>query len=155
MKRVIVMIIICLFLIGCDNNVKNKQNISIDNDSNNKVSQVTIYLFHWNQCIHCQEEKEWLEQMDNKYDYLNVNYYEVTEFEDFVSQIRSKLGIEDDYVPLTVIGDQYFVGFSGSTKTKINKLIDSYKGKEYCDIINYIENNKDVDECHKINEQFN
>lgn len=152
MKKFVIILVISLFIVGCESNTTKEE-------KNNKITKgdnlVTIYLFHWTQCSHCKEEKEWLETMEKEYDYLDVKYYEVTEYDELVTNVRDKLGIEDDYVPLTVIGDQYFVGFSGSTKTKINKLIEKYKGSKYCDVINYIQQDKDITECHQINEQFN
>ena len=89
--------------------------------------------------------------MEKRNDYIKVNYYEVTEYEDLVEQVRTELGVMGDGVPLTVIGSEYILGFGDSMKARIMNLIDKYKGKDYCDIVSLVEKNEDTTSCYTQN----
>ncbi|MBR3524174.1 MAG: hypothetical protein IKN87_05815 [Bacilli bacterium] len=153
MKRYVIVLLLLLFVVvGCNNNTK-KEN----NNNNNKhtptptpaeESFVVINLFHWSECSHCQEEIEWLKEVEKRNDKIKVNYYEVTEYEDLVDQVRTELGIMGEGVPLTVIGSDYILGFSDSMKARIMNLVDKYQEKDYCDIVPLIENSEDTTNCY-------
>lgn len=92
--------------------------------------KINLYLFHGQDCPHCAEEKVWLEEIKDKYKKeLNVYYYEVwynAENATLMDQVISELDIKKNAVPLTVIGEKYYVGFSKSTASSIENVIISY-----------------------------
>jgi glutaredoxin len=103
---------------------------------------VTLHLFYGEGCPHCAKEKEFLEEFSIKFPEIEIKQYEV-----YKNQNNSKLmyetslllGAEVGGVPLTVIGDEYLVGFSeGVTDKRIEDLavIFSSSRKEYKDLVN-------------------
>lgn len=149
MKKSLVLILMILLLVGCSVKVDKKGN-------NNKEepitpveteSKVTINLFHWNSCSHCQEEKEWLKGLKEKNKDIFINYYEITEESNLFKSVREALSIPDESVPLTIIGTDYVLGYSGATKTKIMNLIDKYKKLDYCDLVETVKNGEDTSTC--------
>ena len=105
------------------------------------AEEVNVYLFHSMDCSHCKAEKKWLLELEKEYDYLNVYEYEVTrnkENSDLHEKVKGKFGSTNPYVPFTVIGEDYFVGFSDDTKQLIYDTIMEYKetDTEYRDIVN-------------------
>jgi len=95
-----------------------------------KENKINLYLFHGAECPHCEEEREWLLQIEKDYkDYLEVYYFEVWHDNDnaiIMDKVKSEFGIIKSGVPLTVIGDDYFIGFSDATGSKIENKIKEY-----------------------------
>ena len=93
-------------------------------------NKINLYLFHGSTCPHCAEEKVWLEDMKDKYkNEVNFYYYEVWENANnanLMNQVISKLNIKSSGVPLTVIGEKYYVGYSKSTASSIENVIKNY-----------------------------
>jgi len=131
-------------LVGCGK-VKTEEPIVEPKEPDNVV---VINLFHWNQCSHCKEEITWLKELEKRRDDIKINYYEVTEYTDLVTAVREELYVMGEGVPLTVIGTDYILGFGDSTKARMTNLIDKYSGKDYCDIVSLVKDNKDTEECY-------
>ena len=94
-------------------------------------NNVNLYLFWGNGCPHCAHAEEVLEPFikDNKY--VTYNTYEVyysTENQKKMQDIGEKLNIDASGVPLIIVGDKPYVGFSDTTGTEIKKRL------EYCSI---------------------
>ena len=113
---------------------------------NVEAKNVDVYLFHSDSCPHCAKEREYLEKI-KKSEGLNIHYYEVSESADITDKVRKRLGIDNGYVPLTIVGSDYIIGYSDNTKKEINELIDSYRNTDYCSVVKTILNDGDVDEC--------
>lgn len=111
-----------------------------------EAKNVDVYLFHSDSCPHCAKEREYLEKI-KKSEGLNIHYYEVSESADITDKVRKRLGIDNGYVPLTIVGSDYIIGYSDNTKKEINELIDSYRNTDYCSVVKTILNDGDVDEC--------
>ena len=100
--------------------------------------KVSLYLFHGQECPHCEEEREWLSKIKDKYqDNLNIYYFEVwhsNENAQIMEKVKKELNADVKGVPFTIIGDKYYVGFSspiGDTiENKIKEYIDSEKTNE-------------------------
>ena len=92
--------------------------------------KINLYLFHGKECPHCREEKEWLKGIEKKYkDYLNVEMSEVwhdDENADVMKKVRDELSVKSEGVPLTVIGDEHFVGFSEAISSRMENSIKKY-----------------------------
>ena len=106
---------------------KAKDIIKVENYDENKVS---LYLFHGAECPHCEEERNWLKTITEEYkDYLNVYYFEVWHDEDnakLMEQIKKEFDIKNSGVPLTIIGDKYYLGFSNPIGSTIENAIIEY-----------------------------
>ena len=111
------------------------------------AKDVNLYLFHSSTCPHCKEERAYLKKLKKKYDYLKVKEYEVHDSALVTEKVRDSLGIKESYVPITVIGSDYIIGFSSATKDDIESLIKEYNDTDYCDAVNYIIKDKDYKKC--------
>lgn len=127
---------------------------------NIKAQEVNLYLFHSSDCLHCKAEREWLEEIKNDYDYLEIHEYEVLhnkDNNDFLDKVKLKFNTNTPYVPFTVVGDKYFVGFSDDTKAGVLKIIERYSEQDHRDVVNEIINNIDgevVKNGDKIDDTF-
>ncbi len=177
MKKFYFIIITLLLLVGCNNkentnsnstsnenkrsNVSNiTSNIDSNNnsDSNDNVSydeskvgknNVTLYLFYLSTCPHCHAEIEWLNTIENKYSYLKIVKYEVSTDNTLYEKVVEKMNINDYHVPLTIIGNDYLIGYSESKNDTIINLIKKHSTSEECDVVKNIEDGKDIEKCMK------
>ncbi|NGX55904.1 MAG: hypothetical protein K1060chlam5_00138 [Candidatus Anoxychlamydiales bacterium] len=118
--------------------------------SNEKVN---IYLFSSKECPHCKKEKVFLEKLQKKYSYINVQNFDIylkKENQILYKKVAQKFNIKNPRVPLTVVGDRYFAGFLSEETTGKNienailyayenqsiDLIESIKKKEEVDLKN-------------------
>lgn len=155
MKKFFFIFLMIIILTGCQekkNDVKKDTNES-KTVENTKIGEydLAINLFYWSQCSHCHEEMEWLKQIDEKYSNLTVNYYEVTEYTELDKKVREYFEIETESVPLTIIGNDYFIGYSSASNAKFMTSIENYTSFDSCNIVKKIENNEDVSSCYDIN----
>lgn len=91
--------------------------------------KVVLYLFHGEECPHCNSERKWLKTIENKYDNLEIVYYEVWHSDEnslYLQEVFNKLEVTKNSIPFTVIGEKYFIGFSDSVKIKIEDTIKYY-----------------------------
>ena len=99
-------------------------------DVEEEENKINLYLFHGSTCPHCAEEKVWLEDIKDKYSgKLNVYYYEVWNDANnakLMNQVIELFSINKDGVPLTIIGEKYYVGFSKATGSSIENVIKNY-----------------------------
>lgn len=128
-------------------------------DDNN----INIYLFYGDGCPHCAEEKKFLNSIESKYDNINFIYYEVWKDSDnriFLEQVKKQLGISQNGVPVTVIGESVIVGYSDAIGSKIERAIKFYTENEYEDVVSsikegtYIREVGDIDEFSRQEEEF-
>lgn len=100
-------------------------------------NKVNLYLFHGEGCPHCAEEREWLKEIEVKYqDNLNVYYFEVWDNDNnarLMEQVKKEFDISRSGVPLTIIGDKYYLGFSSATSPSIEKKIEEFIGSKDSD----------------------
>lgn len=108
---------------------------------------VIIYFFHGDGCPHCAEEEKFLDKMEDKYSNVEVKEYEV--WYDFtnqrlMNQVADEFGTKTTGVPFTVIGEDYFKGFSSSTEVDIENSIKDNSKKEHIDVVPLVEDGKSV-----------
>ena len=110
-----------------DNYVDKVANITGSKVNKNKVN---LYLFHGRECPHCAEEKQWLKEIKKDYkDYLNVYEFEVWHDENnakTLEVVKETFKTDARGVPFTVIGDNYYVGYSEATGSMIETKIKEY-----------------------------
>lgn len=107
---------------------------------NVKAKNIQIYLFHGDGCPHCREEIEYLNELKKSDPSIEMTLYETwyhPENQILKEQVQETLGSTTTGVPLTVIGERYFSGFSENTKTDITRAITYYREnqQEYKDVV--------------------
>lgn len=113
---------------------------------NANALDVNIYLFHSQDCTHCKAERQWLEEIKSDYDNINIYEYEVTRDKDnasLESKVKKQFNTTTPYVPFTVVGEKYFIGFSDNTKEGIIKMINKYSSEECRDVVDEVINGVD------------
>jgi thiol-disulfide isomerase/thioredoxin len=84
-------------------------------------------LFFWGDgCPHCATGKVFLEELQNRHPLLVIEQYEVwyvPENREILQQVADELGFDPQYVPVTVVGDQYWVGFSEIMAEEIEQAV--------------------------------
>lgn len=102
--------------------------------------QVNIYIFHNYNCPHCHKALEYFNNLTKQdtaiklYDYellYNENAYNRVLYNDICDLMTIKVRS----VPLIIIGNDYYIGFSDSKKDTLLKAIDYYKQNDYQDIV--------------------
>ncbi len=75
---------------------------------------VVVYFFRAEGCPHCADEAPFLDEMAEKYDEVEIRDYEITSSKEnalLLVEVAEKLNFQPSGVPVTVIGDEYFVGW--------------------------------------------
>lgn len=97
-----------------------------------------LIIFYSQYCPHCEKEQGFLTELTQKYPNLKIKKFQVDNNKDnqkLFQQTAKQLGIEQLGVPLTVIGNQYFLGYENDTTTgqaielAIQKAFSSTKPK--------------------------
>lgn len=116
---------------------------------------ITVYLFYGDGCPHCAAEKEFLDIADDKYDNIELVYYEVwkdPENRRLLEEVRRQMEISRSGVPITIIGETSIVGYSESVDGRIERAIEFYTENEYVDVVQaikdgtYVRSDDEVDE---------
>lgn len=133
MKKIWVLILSILFIIPLNVFALNKDyedvtaNIVREKIEENKVN---IYLFYSYTCPHCHDEIDYFKILEDKYkDKINIYKYEVVKNKDNLAMMNASKNLFDvtsTGVPFTVIGKEYILGFSDSTKDEFTYIIDNY-----------------------------
>ena len=114
--------------------------LGISKDYVDKVSSITgskitnkkinFYLFYGRECPHCEQERTWLKKIEKDYkDYVNVYMYEVWHNSDnaeLMNKVMEEFNVTEKGVPLTIIGDSYFVGYSDASASRMEAKINAY-----------------------------
>lgn len=118
---------------------------------------VNVYLFHSSSCSHCKSEIKFWNSIVKKYDNVKVYKYEIHDDNnnDFMKKVASEYKISSNSVPLTVIGDKSFIGYSeDSSKSIFLKTITYYSKYGYKDRVAGIVGNKSIPSYKKKNTQI-
>lgn len=102
------------------------------------AKEVNLYLFHGDGCPHCAKEREYLKEIEKEYDDVNIHLYEVwydTDNQELMEKVKKELNSSTNYVPLTIIGDKYTVGFNDNAKLMIKNNIEKCLKEECEDVV--------------------
>lgn len=97
---------------------------------------VNIYLFHSDTCPHCNAEIELLNELQDKYDNINIYKYEISDSNNYrlFTEVANLMETEITGVPFTVIGDKVYKGFSlENSKSRFINTIEYYSKYSYYD----------------------
>lgn len=113
-----------------------------------KAEEIKLYLFHQSTCPHCKEEREFLESIKDNYKDLNIVGYEVDTNRmnyNFYLKVMDKTNINSNSVPVTIIGNYYYIGFTKDIGNEIENTIKKYinDSGNYVDIVSKIKNAED------------
>ncbi len=100
---------------------------------------VTVTLFHGEECPHCQAERSFLSELKKEMPELNVVEYEVWHNEKnrkLFLDTAERLGIKSLAVPLTIVGDEYMIGFDKPENSgeEIKRMIANLSGESPAEI---------------------
>ena len=133
MKKIWVLIISIIFLIPLNVFALNKDyedvtaNIVGEKVEENKIN---IYLFYSYTCPHCHYEIEYFKELEEKYkDKINIYKYEVMKNKDNLTMMNASkklFEVTSTGVPFTIIGKEYILGFSESTKDEFKYILNNY-----------------------------
>ncbi len=91
-----------------------------------QTNTVNIYFFWGEGCPHCSKAKPFLEEIDRSSDAVSLYDYEVYHNkanQKLLQDTVKKLGVNSSGVPLIVIGDEPFVGYSSASEDPIKNRI--------------------------------
>jgi glutaredoxin len=92
---------------------------------------VELVLFWGVGCPHCADEKEWLATAVAEYPQLQVTEYEVWYDEAnrrLLMRTAQEMGFEPSGVPVTVIGDRHWIGWSDGVRSEIEAILAAGAG---------------------------
>lgn len=113
------------------------------------AKEVNLYLFHGDGCPHCAKEREYLKEIEKEYDDVNIHLYEVwydTDNQELMAKVKKELNSSTNYVPLTIIGDKYTVGFNDNTKLMIKNNIEKCLKEDCEDVVGNVLADKTANE---------
>jgi MFS family permease/glutaredoxin len=91
-----------------------------DSDKALNDKEVNVYFFWGNGCPHCEEEKKFLNKMEDKYPQLKVHQFEVwgsSQNRNLMFEFGEKLNVNVRGVPFTVIGEHHIIGWLDEKNT--------------------------------------
>jgi len=90
------------------------------------TSDLPIYFFWGNGCPHCAEEEPFLKKLirDNRHTKLyDYEVWYVPENQTLMKQMATAMGFEPRGVPVTIVGDRYWVGFTAQIGAEIEAQV--------------------------------
>ncbi|HPH97625.1 MAG TPA: hypothetical protein PKW33_08245 [Anaerolineaceae bacterium] len=98
--------------------------------------KIVVVLFWGDGCPHCAEEKPWLAELAQKNPLIEIKEYEVWYNEDnqkLLEEAAKKYDFEPSGVPVTLIGDQHWIGFrKGDVSGQMEEAIQACALKGGC-----------------------
>lgn len=87
-----------------------------------------LVFFYSTTCPHCREQEKFLDILEKKYSNIEIKRYEFSKNIDLIQDFYLKYNVpaqEQGFIPVTFIGDIYFVGFDKSIGEKIEEYIQN------------------------------
>jgi glutaredoxin len=125
---IFLLLIIPINVMAVSSNYQDKiANITQSKTEKNKIN---LYFFRGEGCPHCAQEEKWLEVIKKKYSkYLNVYDFEVWYNKtnaNYLNKVQNVFHYKVTGVPFTVIGNNYYVGYSETSASKMENQIKEY-----------------------------
>ena len=134
-RKYLIIVLLLVFLFPINTYAISKNYVDkVSSITNTEVedNKINFYLFYGQECPHCEAERKWLKNIKEDYkDYMNVYEFEVWHNEDnakLMELVLKEFKSNSKGVPLTVIGDTYYNGFSEAAESRIESKIQEYVG---------------------------
>jgi len=102
--------------------------------ASNAPKPVNLYMFWGDGCPHCKHADETFQPYVEKHSNVKYHKFEIYKSKDNQQKMRAvgdKLDIEASGVPLIVVGDKVYLGFSPATSKEVEKRLE-YCSKKSC-----------------------
>jgi len=99
-------------------------------------TKVEINFFYGKTCPYCAKERNFLEELGGKYPEIKVNKILFSENIDLIKKFYQDYKVpvrEQGYVPITFIGERYFLGFNEKIGADIENCISGLISQEPCE----------------------
>lgn len=99
---------------------------SVAAQSDSEDPEVVIVLFWSQNCSHCAKEKPVLEGLAQQYPQVKLGMYEVSQDSsnlEYLYAMGAAMDFEVSGVPVTIIGDQVWVGYNESISAEIEEAV--------------------------------
>lgn len=137
MKKIIKLFLFCLILLFPFFVSAKEETSKIKTEYKDEIIELTnvkadgkihFYLFYSDTCPHCHSERDFItKELKDIYKDTVVFYeYEVSKHSDLFEKVSKFYGHNGRSIPLTIIGDKYYVGFGDSFKSIFINKLDSY-----------------------------
>jgi thiol-disulfide isomerase/thioredoxin len=104
--------------------------LSVPTKSQALSNKVNLYLFYRYDCPHCEALQDALKDIVKEYPELKIYKYETAKSSknrELMSTAEKALNLTTPYVPFTIIGDKYFIGYSETpSRAEIEYAIKLY-----------------------------
>jgi len=125
-KKYIVFIVLSLVLSLSLVRIFQAEDIIRDIDS----SQINLYFFYGEGCPHCAKEEIFLDNLEAKYEQIDIHRYETwynPENASLLDKVKNDLGLGSG-VPVLIVGEEAIVGYSSYeiTGKRIEDLVSNY-----------------------------
>jgi glutaredoxin len=90
---------------------------------------VAVTIFWREGCPHCEEEIPFLQELAVEFPQVTINGFEVGSHNgnrEYFFALGDAMGFDTSGVPVTVIGDQYWIGYDEATGEAIRNTVESY-----------------------------
>jgi len=113
MKKLIYSLLFFVLIFSLFSFSASAQNVS-------ESEEINVYFFWAEGCPHCEAEKAFLTELQQKYGNLDIHYLEVTKNRDnaaLLAKAGKELDADVSGVPFTVVGEQHFTGWLNKETT--------------------------------------
>jgi thiol-disulfide isomerase/thioredoxin len=103
-----------------------KASSAVDIQKNEKPFEIIVHFFWGDGCPHCEDEKDFLNEMKKKYPGLKIIDYEAWYDKEnalILSRMAKAYNVKASGVPVTFIGENVFIGFSRHTMREIEAAV--------------------------------
>lgn len=129
MKKFFSLLCLILFLLS-------PMQIKAKTTNETALNLVNIYFFHSKSCSHCRSEQKLLASLEKKYPNIQIYRFEIHEKKNnqLLTDIQNIYQIKNNGVPLTIIGDTYYMGYiPEKSSSQFIKTIEYYSRYGYQD----------------------
>lgn len=130
MKKILMLSLVILVTVifsGCFQGNSNQENKTTVQGEVDESSKAIVYFFWGDGCPHCEKQKPFLEEMENRYPELKIKSFEVykdKENLEIFKKMAEAYEIQAQGVPATFIGDSKpIIGYKEDMNESIEKII--------------------------------
>lgn len=121
---IIVISIILIAILALVLNQGPDQSTQLSPDPNYEGPVVTMHQFHLSTCQYCIEQSKFNPQFSEAYPYLDIVIHDIQtqEGQQLLNEyVENTTGLSDERIgtPVTIVGDNYLIGFGGPDSTGV------------------------------------